>query len=293
MAQEKQGLPQSADRSTKLSHDIAFMFMAYGTASFCLGVHSALPVSTHWFLRGCMFYVSMVVASKPSYALISSILHPDKIIQPGSQVREREKDMPTFEIIKGFTLAAVLRAITFAWALEGSSAVCAPCFVAAAIMKTFLWTLVYDFFYYWVHRIFHMKGVYRLVHAKHHAVQQPYRGITLLHTVSEMVIEILTPTLLSQTVFPLTDYELIVAYVNIQLMEVAGHSGTAWKTNTFCYLPWLPRLLNVDLRVEDHDAHHAVRRVNYSKQFSLWDKVFGTFQSGHKMKTTTNVAVRM
>lgn len=36
---------------------------------------------------------------------------------------------------------------------------------------------------------------------------------------------------------------------------------------------WLPRLFNFQLKVEeDHDLH-----CNYSKRFTLWDKVFGTF----------------
>jgi len=285
MSQEKQGISQAANRETKLSHDIAFVFLSWGLALICLGVQRALPVSTHWFLRGCIFYVSMVVPLKPMYALVSGICQPGKIVQPGFHERERAKAMPIFETIKGFTLSAVLRALTFAWAPAGFLALSTPQLVAAITIKTFVWTVVYDFFYYWVHRLFHVKGFYRFVHAKHHSVQQPYRGITLLHTVSEMVFEILTPTLLAQMVFPLTDHELIVAYVNIQLMEVAGHSGTAWKTNSFGYLPWLPRLLHIDLRVEDHDAHHALRRVNFAKQLSLWDKVFGTHQNGHNVKT--------
>jgi sterol desaturase/sphingolipid hydroxylase (fatty acid hydroxylase superfamily) len=43
-------------------------------------------------------------------------------------------------------------------------------------------------------------------------------------------------------------------------------------------LPNLPKWLNIELYCEDHDIHHSVNNCNYSKRFSLWDKVFGTFK---------------
>merc|ERR1719219_1054650 len=136
--------------------------------------------------------------------------------------------------------------------------------------KVFVWTIAYDFSYYGIHRWFHTNmTLFRYIHAKHHSIREPFRGVTLLHTTSEMIFEILCPTFLTQLIpiICLSSEELMIAYVNIQIMEVLGHSGTAWKTGSFVFLPQVPRLMGIDLHIEDHDAHHAERLVNFSKQF--------------------------
>jgi len=45
---------------------------------------------------------------------------------------------------------------------------------------------------------------------------------------------------------------------------------------TFPQMPYLSRLLGIQEHVQDHDRHHQLLNVNYSKRFVLWDDVFGT-----------------
>ena len=49
-------------------------------------------------------------------------------------------------------------------------------------------------------------------------------------------------------------------------------------TSSFPQCIWLPRLFNIELYTEDHDLHHSRNNCNYSKRFSLWDKIFKTEQ---------------
>ena len=151
------------------------------------------------------------------------------------------------------------------------------------------------FVYYWLHRTLHMYPVlYARIHAKHHSLGSPTAKATLYHTVLEQLLEILVPTIVVQLLaataqpdsaasfFYLTCGELAFAYTNIQLLEVIGHSGYHWPGSSFVFMPIVPMVCGIDLRVADHDAHHTDRVVNFSKQFSIWDRVFGTHQSGHR-----------
>jgi len=72
-------------------------------------------------------------------------------------------------------------------------------------------------------------------------------------------------------IFPITVFRLFI--------EISGHSGRV--SNPSCSFPqfnWLPKLLNIEQHSEDHALHHTNPNVNFSKQFTLWDKVFGTYQ---------------
>lgn len=296
-------------RQRKLSHEIAFVVFGYTVAAACTMAQRNLPPDTCLMIRGCVFYVSMVTSFKLVYDLVKSkILKPGKIIVPGQVAREQvpENMIPQHESVKGFVMAMLLRAVTFLSVSDGDSYVPlslsldedttrntlfwwegqALLLFATTLGRIFAWTLFYDLIYYWLHRFFHMRSIFKHVHAKHHSIAQPHRRVTLLHTVTEMVFEILVPTLVTQLCcgyfgWSLTVDELSLAYANVQIMEVLGHSGTAGHSSSFAYCPWLPEWLGIGLRIEDHDAHHADRLVNFSKQFSIWDKTFGTFQQGH------------
>lgn len=62
------------------------------------------------------------------------------------------------------------------------------------------------------------------------------------------------------------------------MIELAGHSGTDDNHSCFSQFIFIPRLLDIDLNKADHFLHHLSSTYNYSKRFSLWDKVFGTYQ---------------
>jgi sterol desaturase/sphingolipid hydroxylase (fatty acid hydroxylase superfamily) len=60
-------------------------------------------------------------------------------------------------------------------------------------------------------------------------------------------------------------------------IEIAGHCGKEINTPSFPQFIWIPRFFDMELYTANHDLHHSSNNCNYSKRFSLWDKVFGTY----------------
>ena len=65
------------------------------------------------------------------------------------------------------------------------------------------------------------------------------------------------------------------------LIELAGHSAVYDNYSCFPQFMWIPRYLNIDLNKADHFLHHIDSNCNFSKRFTLWDKIFGTYRSYH------------
>ncbi len=75
-------------------------------------------------------------------------------------------------------------------------------------------------------------------------------------------------------------FEFYLITVYKIFIEIAGHTGKISKpTCSFPQFIWLPKMLNIELYSEDHSLHHSKINCNYSKRFSLWDKIFGTFRT--------------
>ena len=73
-------------------------------------------------------------------------------------------------------------------------------------------------------------------------------------------------------------FNLIITYK--LFIEISGHIGKKiYPTSCFSQFMWLPKLLEIELYTEDHDLHHSMNNCNYSKRFSFWDKLFGTYKS--------------
>ncbi len=85
------------------------------------------------------------------------------------------------------------------------------------------------------------------------------------------------PTLFAHCVVPVTDVQLHCLLGYKVFLEVAGHSGLHWRGSCFPQLMALPAALGMEIRTEDHDMHHSRLTCNYSKRFTLWDRLFGTY----------------
>lgn len=147
------------------------------------------------------------------------------------------------------------------------------------IPLSFLFELLFDFFHYWLHRLVHQGVFYRSVHKKHHKYRNPVSIITYYQDPIDLILTNSIPTLLALMLLPvlsLGQYHLLLVYK--EFIEISGHCGKRLRpTSSFSQCIWLPRILNIQLHTEDHDLHHSMNNCNYSKRFSLWDKMFGTY----------------
>jgi len=142
------------------------------------------------------------------------------------------------------------------------------------IVRLFAFEICLDFFHYIAHRISHT--FYRF-HKVHHHYPHPVLINTYYHHPMDLILIDCIPTLLSFWIVPFNSVSLVLIYKSF--IEISGHSGK-YSTPSSCFpiCVWLPRLLGIELYTEDHDLHHSENIINFSKRFSLWDHVFGTFK---------------
>lgn len=149
------------------------------------------------------------------------------------------------------------------------------------IPVSLLFEIILDFFHYWAHRILHMnKNLYQFIHKLHHKHVNPVIINAYYLSILELIISISIPMILTVNILPynLSLFEFIMISVYKQYTELAGHSGRILSpASSFPQCIWIPRLLNIELYAENHDLHHKLNNCNFSKRFSLWDKIFGTY----------------
>jgi sterol desaturase/sphingolipid hydroxylase (fatty acid hydroxylase superfamily) len=150
---------------------------------------------------------------------------------------------------------------------------------------SFCFEIIFDLFHYLGHRFLHNKYIYKYLHKKHHKFKHPKAITTFYQDPIDLIITNSIPTILTLCIIPnnsisYLQFNLITVYKNF--IEISGHIGK--KTHPTCCFSqfiWLPKLLNIELYAEDHDLHHSSNNCNYSKRFSLWDKLFGTYRSSY------------
>ena len=155
--------------------------------------------------------------------------------------------------------------------------------ITTFIPISFLFEVVFDFFHYWVHRICHVNNfLYKHVHKKHHKYCNLTSIITFYQTPYDFILSVTIPEMITlyiiQSLFFRLSLFQFILIINYKLFsEIAGHSGKYTNSCGFVQFIWLPKILNIDLRTEDHDLHHKLLTCNYSKRFIIWDKLFNTY----------------
>lgn len=142
--------------------------------------------------------------------------------------------------------------------------------VVRVAVESILVLLVYDFFYYFLHRFLHTPMMMRHVHGVHHRVHCPEAmdglylhpaettaGIALLFAAMAVVGQISVASFLT------------VAFVH-SIANIATHTNLVVPHRAFALFNyWAVR----------HDFHHSTHRnANYASIFPFWDRIFGTYQ---------------
>tara|TARA_R100001163_G_C5067572_1_gene206820 strand:+ start:4557 stop:5405 length:849 start_codon:yes stop_codon:yes gene_type:complete len=151
-------------------------------------------------------------------------------------------------------------------------------------LLSFCFELIFDFWHYWFHRILHSnKYLYKWIHKRHHKYHNPSAETTFYMTIPDLILSHCVPLMLSSIILfdkgvPLDKFWWISMNIYLTFLEVGGHIGKRLRpTSSFAQCIWLPRFLGIELYTEDHHLHHMKVKCNYSKRFSIWDKLFGTY----------------
>lgn len=155
------------------------------------------------------------------------------------------------------------------------------------IPVSFIFEIIFDFFHYWSHRLLHSHSLlYQYIHKTHHAHVDVTPIDTFVQHPLDLILSNAIPSMLALNITKkIFGIEISLFLLTIMMMyksyiELLGHSDIdTKKTSSFVQFIWITRLLNISLFSKDHLIHHSHVMYNFSKRFSLWDKLFGTFKS--------------
>jgi sterol desaturase/sphingolipid hydroxylase (fatty acid hydroxylase superfamily) len=137
------------------------------------------------------------------------------------------------------------------------------------LLDAVLILLLYDFLYYWMHRVaFHQWGPLRRVHVVHHAVRHPHAVDSLyLHPV-ETFLGLALLVACTLVVGPVHAVTFSVAFAVYSFLNIVVHAGLD--------LPFFP-LRALSYLARKHDVHHtSMKGGNYASLTPIFDKLFGT-----------------
>jgi sterol desaturase/sphingolipid hydroxylase (fatty acid hydroxylase superfamily) len=143
---------------------------------------------------------------------------------------------------------------------------------------SFLYELLLDLCHYSAHRALHsVPALYKYIHKKHHSEHYIQVYTSFNHTMLDYFLTNTVPLAITSYIVPMSPHMFTIQFCYKVLVEIGGHSGKFAKAGSFPQCIWLPLFFNIALSNVDHNEHHINPMVNFSKRFSIWDKLFGTY----------------
>jgi sterol desaturase/sphingolipid hydroxylase (fatty acid hydroxylase superfamily) len=128
--------------------------------------------------------------------------------------------------------------------------------------------LVYDFAYYWLHRLMHTTRGMRWVHGRHHEVRNPTAMESFYLTPAELFAGLGLLLACTWLLGPVSIYSFAVVFFIHTTLNITVHSGLSSRR----ILLW-----PIDLLTRKHYVHHAGNyNNNYASLTPFWDTLFGT-----------------
>jgi sterol desaturase/sphingolipid hydroxylase (fatty acid hydroxylase superfamily) len=136
------------------------------------------------------------------------------------------------------------------------------------VVEVLVILLVYDFAYYWLHRVMHIKRLMPLVHGVHHKVLNPTAMESFYLHPLEMFAGLALLMVCTWLVGPVHGYAFAAVFFIHSSLNIVVHSGLSSGH-------WL--LAPVDHLTRKHHVHHMENaQKNYASLTPLWDMLFGT-----------------
>jgi sterol desaturase/sphingolipid hydroxylase (fatty acid hydroxylase superfamily) len=135
------------------------------------------------------------------------------------------------------------------------------------------YVLLFDAYFYVLHRVLHTRALYRSIHAVHHRSTAPtVLTAFAFHPVEALLIIAFMPAAMS--LIPIHLVSLVVVSTFLSGSIVLAHCGHD------VFPEWWQRIpvLNWYVTPRIHEAHHRRRDCNYSATLSIFDRAFGTLR---------------
>ena len=139
------------------------------------------------------------------------------------------------------------------------------------VASFFVLVVLHDAWFYWTHRLMHLRAAFRWTHSAHHQSLAPTPWAAYSFSPAEAFVQALyLPVVL--LVVPAHQAVVFLWMVWMVLRNVMGHSGVELLPRTWVG-GWWGNWLTTTLH---HEMHHAYGRHNYGLYFVWWDRWCGT-----------------
>ena len=159
----------------------------------------------------------------------------------------------------------------------------APWWVVA--FEYVLYFVLFDTWFYWLHRLMHMRPIYTFVHKIHHFSTSP----NLVTTVSVSPLE----SLINGGFVPIFT---AMFFIHDQTMPFIGATNILMGLYVHSGYEFLPRWWNKSwatkwfITATFHDQHHRFFRWNYGGYTTIWDRVCGTMRPSYEAEFEARTA---
>ncbi len=147
-------------------------------------------------------------------------------------------------------------------------------YLAGSVM---IYILIHDTYFYWFHRLLHLRPFFRAIHRTHHLSVTPSPFASLSFHPAEAIIQF-GINLLMIFLIPLHPIAIgVFVFCNI-LLNTAGHLGyeiIPGRMNAH-------RLFKYGLTVTHHDMHHTHPHCNFALCFTFWDRLMNTLHKDYQ-----------
>jgi Delta7-sterol 5-desaturase len=130
---------------------------------------------------------------------------------------------------------------------------------------------LHDMWFYWTHRLMHLRSVFRWTHRQHHVSLAPTPWATYSFAVPEALVQasFLPLVLLAM---PLHEVVVLVWMTHMIIRNAIGHCAVEVVPRRWL-ATWWGQWLTTTLH---HEMHHAYGKANYGLYFTWWDRICGT-----------------
>ena len=149
------------------------------------------------------------------------------------------------------------------------------------LIQIVLLVVIHDAWFYWTHRLLHIKKIYTLVHARHHysVNPTPYAGLSF-HPLETILDGAIMPIIIF--IIPLHPLAILTWFVIMIFHVTYIHIG-------FEFMPyWWHKnpLTKWFVTPTHHNIHHGPKGMNTNMglYFIFWDKVMGTLASDYHQR---------
>jgi sterol desaturase/sphingolipid hydroxylase (fatty acid hydroxylase superfamily) len=131
--------------------------------------------------------------------------------------------------------------------------------------------LAHDTYFYWVHRLLHVRPIFRLIHRHHHDSLAPTPWAAYSLSTGEAILQ--CPLWVLCFTVPAHPAIVLTVLFLQNIYDTFGHLGYEFFPGWMLRSKWI---LAVQATPTHHDTHHRYFQGNFGHYFNLWDRLMRT-----------------